>query len=71
MARDVEETVLLDYGQPLRKFGSFKYLGRLLSAMNNNFPVIMYNLRNLRNKWVQLSQILVWEGVDITKPGTF
>ena len=38
----------------------FKYLGGIIMAMDNDWLVVVANLRKYRNEWVQLSRILGW-----------
>ena len=37
--------VITDYGIPLSQFNSFKYLGRVLSTVDENWPAVVHNLR--------------------------
>ena len=62
VARYGAETVLWAYGQPLTNSGSFKYLGNLLSATDDNWSVAVANLQKERKRWTQLSRILGNEG---------
>ena len=59
-ARDRAETVFWAYVQPLANAGSFKYLVRILSTTDSNFPVAMANLRKARKKWVRIPQVMGW-----------
>ena len=40
----------------------FKYLGRILTAMDDDWPVVAANLGKFRNKWAWLYRILGQEG---------
>ena len=42
----------------------FKYLGRILTATDDEWPVVVENLSKSRKKLAQLSQILGYEGAD-------
>ena len=43
-ARDRADTVLLEYVHPLVNVGSFKYLGKLLSSNDYDFPIVVDNI---------------------------
>ena len=51
-----------EYGQPLTLVSSSKYIGRVLTALDNDWLVVVGNLSKARTKWPRLSRILVWEG---------
>ena len=53
-----EETVFLVYGHPLGNTISFKYLLRLLSAMDNYLPESVEKLKKERKNRAHLSQFL-------------
>ena len=59
------------YGRPLTEVLSFKYLGRVLSASDDDWLEVIRNLRRARQKWAQLSRVLVQEGVDAQISGMF
>ena len=50
--------------QPIKNVSSFKYLGRVLSANDNDLPAIVANVRRARQQWGQVAQLLVHEGVS-------
>ena len=52
------------YGVPLAPATSFKYLGWVLAAEDDNWPAVVCNLRRARHKWARLTRVLSWEGVD-------
>ena len=52
------------YGRPLETVSSFKYLGRLITAMDDDWMSVIVNLQNMRKSWSRLSRILRLEGVD-------
>ena len=58
-------------GRPLTEVPSFKYLGRILSVSDDDWPVVIRNLRRALNKWACLSRVLVWEGADARTLGMF
>ena len=51
------------YGPPLTLMSSFKYLGQILIASDNNWPGVVGNLSNFQKKWDSLSRILGREAV--------
>ena len=55
---------LTTYGSPLSKVTSFKYLGRVLSAEDDNWTAVVRNLKCARQKWARLTRILIREGAD-------
>ena len=50
------------YGGPLDTVNSFKYLGRFMTAGDDNWPEMSSNLRKACNIWTRMTRILVWEG---------
>ena len=58
------EKVITPYWIPLAPVTSFKYLGRVLSASDENCPAVVQNLWQAQQKWVWLSRVLIREGVD-------
>ena len=50
---------------------AFKHLGRILTASNNNWPVVVANLQKSRKCWDQLSQIIEQERADPQTSGIF
>ena len=71
VARASAETVFRAYGQPLANVGSFKYLGHLLLATDDDWPAVVVNLRKARNKWARMPWIMRREGADARTPRTF
>ena len=59
------------YGLPLTEVSSFKYLGRVLSASDDDWPAVIWNLRRVRQKWVYLSQVIRRYGSDACMLGIF
>ena len=67
MEEDAQEGIggsLTAYGVPLSQVTSFKYLGRVLAAEGNNWAEVVRNLRYARQKWEQLTDVLIREGAD-------
>ena len=52
------------YGGPLDTMTTFKYLERILTESDNNWPAVVANRKKLRKRWAWLSQIIVREGTD-------
>ena len=58
------------HGRPLEAATSFKYMGRLLTASDNNWSSVVKNLRKTRMKWAMFSRILGQEGANVWKSVT-
>ena len=52
------------YGHPLEMVTSFKYLGRVISAMYNDWLELFRNMVKAREVWRSLSRILIRGGVE-------
>ena len=63
-ARAGKERALTDYGVLLSHVTSFKYLGQVIAAEDDDWPEVVRNLRRNRQKWAWLNQILSREGAD-------
>ena len=61
-ARAETERALTAYGFPFYQVTPLKYLGRVLSEEDNNWPVVVRNLRRARQKWARLTRVLSREG---------
>ena len=46
----------------LETVNSFKYLGRVLTAEDKEWPSVVGNLKKVRNSWARLTRILGQEG---------
>ena len=57
-ARAVAATALTAYGHPLATVPSFKYLGNILSSLDDYWLEEVHNLGKAQKKWVGLSQVL-------------
>ena len=60
-----------DYGRTLETVTSFKYMGRVLTEVDDDWPVVVENLNKSRKSWALLTRILVWEGANPRVSGTF
>ena len=63
-ARRSSEVVFTVKGAPLESVKVFKYLGRPLSSTDDDWPAIYRNLSKARQRWAQVSRVLVREGAD-------
>ena len=61
-ARSRTERVITAYEIPLTLVKTFKYLGRVLSAADNDWTEVVHNLWRSPQKWAQLSRVLIREG---------
>ena len=52
------------YGKQLQTVPSFKYLGRILTAGDDNCPAVAGNLGKAQKRWGRLKRILSREGAD-------
>ena len=60
--QDSEERSFQAYGRPLKTATLFKYMGQVLTAVDDEWPAVMENLWKAWNSWVRLERILGWEG---------
>ena len=63
--RETLERASEAYGAPIEIVTEFKYLGRILTATENDWPALVGNLSKARRSWGRLSQVLVREGADL------
>ena len=63
-ARDGTERALNAYGYSLSQVTSFKYLGRVITVEDDDFPAVVRDLRHARQKWARMNQVLSKEGED-------
>ena len=61
-AREGTDRSLTAYGVPLSQVTSFKYLGRVLKAEDDNWPAVVRNLWCTRQKWVWRTRVLIRKG---------
>ena len=50
------------YGGPMEAVTEFRYLGRLLTDTDNNWPKVDGNIKKARRSWVRLVKVLGREG---------
>ena len=53
------------YGRPLTLVSSFKYLGIVLIASDNEWTSVVGNLQKNQKKWAQMSRILGRKGANV------
>ena len=58
------ERVFHAYGKPMEAVLEFRYLGRLLTATDDDWPEVVGNIRKARVSWVRLARVLGREGAD-------
>ena len=63
------EWALRSYDHPLTSVSLFKYLGRVLMELENDWPALVGNLGNVQANRSRLSGILVWEGANTRVSG--
>ena len=69
--RESTEMAFVVYWKQLKMVPSFKYLGRILTAGDDDWPAVAGNLGKARKSWGQLKQILSREGADRRVSGNF
>ena len=62
--RESTEMAFEVYTKQLQKVPSFKYLGRILTAGDDDFPAVAGNLGKARKSWGRLQRILIRDGAD-------
>ena len=69
--RESSERASEAYGEPLENVTTFRYLGRVLTAVDDDWLAVVGNLGKARKSWRRLSQILSREGADPKVSGHF
>ena len=62
--RENSERAFHAYGKPMEAVSEFRYLGRLLTATDDDWPAVAGNIRKARASWGRLAQVLGREGAD-------
>ena len=62
--RGINAEFFSEYGMPLTAVPSFKYLGHIIFSIDNDWPAVELNLRQVWLKWGRMVKILVREDVD-------
>ena len=71
---EIRESTEIDfesYGNKLKTVSSFKYLGRILTVGDDDWPSVAGNLGKARKSWGRLKRILRREGADKRVLGNF
>ena len=69
--RESTERAVEAYGEPLENVTVFKYLGRVMTAVDDGWPAVVGNLQRARKSWGRLSRILRREETDMKVSGHF
>ena len=51
------------YGRKINAVQEFRYLGRMLTATDNDWPAVARNLHRARTTWGRLARILGYKGL--------
>ena len=62
--RENLERAFQDYGEPLDNVMAFRYIGMLVTAVDDYWPAVVGNFHKARKKCTQLSRIMSREGGD-------
>ena len=65
------ERAFESYGAPLEIVTVLKYMGRVMTAGDDNCPAVVDKLQKSRKSWGRLSRILIREGADPKVSGNF
>ena len=65
-----EQTFTIN-GDELRSVETFKYLGRIVSSTDSDWPALKKNLTKARQRWAMISRVLVRDGADARISGMF
>ena len=69
--RESTETDFEAYGKQLEAVPSFKYLGRILTEVDDDWPAVVGNPGKAQKIWGRLKRILSREGADKRVSGNF
>ena len=69
--RYITERAFKDYGKPLETVTTFKYLGWVMTARDDDWLAVAGNLVKARKSWGRLASILSREGADKRVSGNF
>ena len=58
-------------GCPLDRVRGFKYLGRIVSSQDEDWPAIQWQLHMAQGRWARVSRVLTWEGANPRVSGMF
>ena len=69
--RESTEMAFEDYGEQSKTVPSFKYLGRILTEVDDDWPALAGNLGKARKSWGRTQRILRREGANKRVSGNF
>ena len=69
--RENLERAFRAYGQPMEAVSEFRYLRRLLTEMEKEWPAVAGNIQKARRIWRRLAKVLGREGADPKVSRTF
>ena len=69
--RENSERAFKAYGEPMEAVSDFRYLGRLLTATDDDWLAVAGNIKKARRSWGRLAKLLGREGADHKVPRTF
>ena len=69
--RENSERAFKAYGAPIELVSEFKYLGRILTEADDDWPAVVGNIRKARRSWGRLTRVLSREGADPKVSQTF
>ena len=69
--RESLEQAFQSYGETIKYILVFRYLGRVLPAVDNDWLAVVGNLGKSRKSWGWLFRILSWEGAYPKVSGNF
>ena len=52
------------YGEPMEAVSEFRYIGRLLTATDEDWLAVAGNIKKARRSWGRLARVLGREGAD-------
>jgi hypothetical protein len=71
LSMEAQTTVFRADGVALGQVSQFRYLGRILSEVDSDWPALRRNLTRARQRWAMISRLLVREGASPRVSGYF
>ena len=69
--RVTSEKAFHAYGEHMRAMTEFRYLGRVLTDTDDEWPAVAGNIRKARESWGRLERVLGREGADLKVSRSF
>ena len=69
--RESTERAFRSYGEPLEHMTAFRYLGRVMTAVDDYWTTVVGKLQRERKSWGRLLRILSREWADMKVSGYF